>query len=138
MKADIITRLKALENRLKKPESPDFVMMFYDGNGFTVHEMYNNRDAKGRITTGGTGLGYKLTHYRDYIFPECYRARVVLDTIGYPDTESGGVFSFSCDEIREAAGLPKDAPFSIACVWENPETLEATFDIIEYMKGLEK
>ena len=135
MKAEIITRLKALETRLKKPEFPDFVMMFYDGDGFTVREMYNNRDDKGRIKGGGTISEYKLTHYRDYIFPECCRAAVVLDMIGYPHTESGNLFSFSCDEIRKAAGLLKDAPFSIACVWENPETPEATFDIIEYMKG---
>ncbi|ETP71096.1 hypothetical protein UYO_2954 [Lachnospiraceae bacterium JC7] len=134
MNAKLIARLEALENMIRKPEVPDMIQISYIGDGFKVTESYFQRGKNGNIVNGGKYVNGILDNYKEYIFTEDCHARVLLDTIGYPDINSGNVYTFSCDEIRKLAGLPKNAAFSIACISQHQESLITEFGVYERIR----
>ena len=124
MKVSVLKRLEALENVVRKSESPDLILVSYDDNvdKFVFDEDYFKRDSHGRVAMGGYRKTHLKKHYSDYVFAENVHANVIFMCF-CNDFQID--IRFDTDDLRRSCGMSRDTAFYIESVSRsNEEELE--------------
>lgn len=123
MRAEILNRIAAVENMVKRSETPDLIIVEYDENieKYVFYEDYPKRDCKGRVTLGNVRKTQLKDHYSDYIFQGNVNASVIFMVTSGAERFS---ISFKTPDLRKSCGMMPDNAFSISKVensTENPQ-----------------
>lgn len=122
IKANIIKRIKAIEERVLYVEIPDVVMIYYDwlSEDWVVDEKIKVARLK------------HFKHYKEYIFHPQFIGAVILDLIDCPEEFVGNLHSIQMKEFRKANHL-ENCGISLEAVHNDFDgILEQSFNVIIY------
>lgn len=125
IKADIIKRIKAIEQQILDVETPDAIMIYYDwlSEKWVVEEKV--------AETHFSKLKY-FKHYKEYVFHPRFEGVVILDLIDCPDEFQANLHSIQMSDFKEENNI-QNCAISFEAVQNDVDgTLEQSFKVVVY------